>query len=117
MPELPRPRPRTPNRNCAWMRPSRVSFSSQLSAGCRGEPPNIAAKSIVTYSGSLGQVRRVFNAQLDYLDERETAVPYLAEAIPALDTDTWRVFADGRMETTYHLRPNLSWHDGRALTA
>ncbi len=83
----------------------------------RGEPPNIAAKSIVTYSGSLGQVRRVFNAQLDYLDERERPVPYLAEALPSLNSDTWRVFPDGRMETTYRLRPNLVWHDGQPLTA
>jgi peptide/nickel transport system substrate-binding protein len=83
----------------------------------RGEPPNIAAKSIVTYSGSLGQTRRLFNATLDYVDERETPVPYLAEAIPQLDTDTWRVFPDGRMETTYRLRPNLTWHDGTTLSA
>ncbi|HWP36164.1 MAG TPA: hypothetical protein VNL18_01300 [Gemmatimonadales bacterium] len=48
----------------------------------RGEPPSIAAKSIVTSSGSLGQVRRVFNALLDYLDERERPMPYLAEALP-----------------------------------
>jgi len=83
----------------------------------RGEPPNIAAKSVVTYSGSLGQVRRVFNATLDYLDERETPIPYLAEAVPSLNTETWRVFPDGRMETTYRLRPNLVWHDGQPLTS
>ncbi len=83
----------------------------------RGEPPNMAAKSIVTYSGSLGQVRRVFNAQLDYLDEREQPVPYLAEAVPALNTDTWRVLPDGRMETVYRLRPSLVWHDGQPLSA
>lgn len=83
----------------------------------RGEPPNVAAKSVVTYSGSLGQTRRVFNATLDYLDERETPVPYLALTVPQLNTDTWRVFPDGRMETSYRLRPNLTWHDGTPLSA
>ena len=40
-----------------------------------------------------------------------------AESLPQLNTDTWRVGSDGRMETTYRLRPNLTWHDGAPLTA
>ena len=60
---------------------------------------------------------RVFNAGLAINDEREVPRPYLAEALPALNTDTWRVFPDGRMETTYRLKPNLTWHDGAPLTA
>src|SRR5205823_288854 len=39
------------------------------------------------------------------------------ETLPQLNTDTWRVFPDGRMETTYRLKPGLSWHDGAPLTA
>src|SRR5439155_17572422 len=31
--------------------------------------------------------------------------------------ESWQVFPDGRMETTYKLRPNLTWHDGTPLTA
>jgi len=60
---------------------------------------------------------RLFNAGLDLLDDRTVAQPYLAEALPQLNTDSWRVLPDGRMETVYHLRPNLAWHDGRPLTA
>jgi ABC-type transport system substrate-binding protein len=41
----------------------------------------------------------------------------LAEAYPALNTDTWKVMPDGKMETTWRLRPNLKWHDGTPLTA
>src|SRR5436305_14754861 len=54
---------------------------------------------------------------LDYVDERETPHPYLVEALPQLNTGSWKVFPDGRMETTHRLRPNLTWHDGAALTA
>ena len=36
---------------------------------------------------------------------------------PQLNTDSWRVLPDGGMETTYRLRPDLTWHDGTALTA
>ena len=44
-------------------------------------------------------------------------MPYLAESLPQLDSNTWKVFPDGTMETTYRLKPNLVWHDGRPLTA
>ena len=37
--------------------------------------------------------------------------------MPQLNTESWRVFPDGRMETTYALKPNLAWHDGAPLTA
>jgi peptide/nickel transport system substrate-binding protein len=83
----------------------------------RGEPPSLAARPIIDFSGSLQRPRELFNAMLDFRDERERPIPQLAEAIPRLNTDTWRVFPDGRMETSYQLRPNLTWHDGTPLSA
>jgi peptide/nickel transport system substrate-binding protein len=83
----------------------------------RGEPPSIAAKPLQVFSGSLLGPIRMFNAMLDYIDEREGVHPYLAEALPQLNADSWQVFADGTMQTTYRLRPNLTWHDGAPLTA
>jgi peptide/nickel transport system substrate-binding protein len=83
----------------------------------RGEPPSFAARPIVPFSGSIGHTTRLFNAQLDFLDERETPHPYLAEALPQLNTDTWQVFPDGTMETRYRLRSNLVWQDGASLSA
>src|SRR4051794_29043176 len=78
----------------------------------RLEPPSLAAKPFAAVSlTALGQVR-AFNATLDYNDEVEVSHPYLAEALPELNTDSWRIFPDGRMETTYQLRPGLTWHDG-----
>lgn len=59
----------------------------------------------------------MFNAGLTYQDAKNTYHPHLAEAIPQLGTDSWRVFPDGQMETTYRLRPNLTWHDGQPLSA
>jgi len=41
----------------------------------------------------------------------------LADSLPQLNSESWKVAADGRMETTYRLRPNLTWHDGQPLTA
>jgi peptide/nickel transport system substrate-binding protein len=59
----------------------------------------------------------MFNAGLAYQDDKDAYHPHLAEALPQLGTDSWRVFPDGRMETTYRLKPNLTWHDGTPLSA
>jgi peptide/nickel transport system substrate-binding protein len=83
----------------------------------RGEPPSLAAKPVTAFSNALGRPSYLFNATLDYRDEHENTHPYLAEALPQLGEDTWRVLPDGRMETTYHLKPNLTWQDGVSLTA
>jgi peptide/nickel transport system substrate-binding protein len=58
----------------------------------------------------------MFGAQLANVDHADAPYPVLTEALPELNTDTWRVFPDGRMETTYRLRPNLARHDGSPLT-
>jgi peptide/nickel transport system substrate-binding protein len=61
--------------------------------------------------------RRMFNAAIALVDGEGNARPYLAERLPALNTESWRVLPDGRMETTYALRPGLTWHDGAPLAA
>ncbi len=85
-----------------------------------GRAPESLATKPVREAGGAGNPRtalRAFNAALVLHDERELPRPYLAEALPQVNTDSWRVNADGTMETTYHLRPNLTWHDGAPLTA
>jgi peptide/nickel transport system substrate-binding protein len=59
----------------------------------------------------------IFNAGLTMNDERGRTSPFLAESLPQLDTDTWKLLPDGSMETTYVLKPNLTWHDGNPLTS
>jgi peptide/nickel transport system substrate-binding protein len=59
----------------------------------------------------------MFNASIGLLDDKGTARPYLVEALPQLNTDTWQLNPDGTMQTTYRLRPNLTWQDGSPLTA
>lgn len=83
----------------------------------RGEAPTLASKALIGFSGALRDLQPVFNADLNGTDERGAPFPYLAEGLPRVDTDDWRVFPDGRMETTYRLKPNLTWHDGAPLTS
>ncbi len=85
-----------------------------------GELPSFADKKILP-TGFATNIRsggdEVLNAKLAFKDERGLPYPALAEAIPDLNAGTWRVFPDGKMETIYRLRPNLTWHDGHPLTA
>jgi peptide/nickel transport system substrate-binding protein len=83
----------------------------------RQELPSVASKPLVSFSAALNPALFLFNANLDYADERGIAQPQLAEGLPQLNSDTWRVFPDGRMETSYRLKPNLTWHDGMPLSA
>jgi peptide/nickel transport system substrate-binding protein len=68
-------------------------------------------------SSSPNTTKRLFNATLALVDGAGAAHPYLAEALPQLNTDAWRVLPDGRMETRYQLRDGLTWQDGAPLTA
>jgi len=59
----------------------------------------------------------LFSAYLGARDPREQPFPILAEAVPQLNTDSWRLLPDGRMETVFRVRQGLAWHDGQPLTA
>ncbi len=89
--------------------------SQTLVVAHRYEPSYLAPK-VLGSNGPL-TTTRLFNAALVQFDVRGAPRPYLAETLPQLNTDTWRVFPDGRMETTYQLRSGLTWHDGAPLTA
>lgn len=67
-------------------------------------------------AGGTAATLRLFNAGLTVVDDLGTLRPELAE-VPQLNTDTWRLLGDGKMETTYQLRPGLTWHDGQPLGA
>jgi peptide/nickel transport system substrate-binding protein len=83
----------------------------------RTEPETLGPTPITAMTTSTAGRRRLFNAALALRDGAAQPRPYLAEALPELNTDSWRVAPDGRMETTYRLRPDLAWHDGAPLTS
>jgi peptide/nickel transport system substrate-binding protein len=82
------------------------------------EPTSLSQKEVpVSGAANDGGARAPFNAGLTAIDAAERVVPYLAEAVPELNTESWTVSPDGRMETAYRLRPDARWHDGAPLTA
>jgi peptide/nickel transport system substrate-binding protein len=89
-----------------------------LIAAVQSEPKALSPRIIGSQVAvSLNFSKRMFNADLTLLDDQSNPSPYLAEALPRLHSDSWKVFPDGRMETTYRLKPNLVWHDGTPHTA
>lgn len=95
--------------------PSRPESARTLVFVARSEPENLAGSGGIGTAG--GTTRRFFTATLAMSDDLGTPLPFLAEALPTLNTDSWRLLADGHMETTYRLRPNLTWHDSVPFTA
>src|SRR4051812_19658732 len=68
------------------------------------EPDTLAGTALTARAGSTAGRRRLFNAGLILQDGDNHPLPYLAESLPQLNTESWTVLPDGRMETTYKLR-------------
>ncbi|MBM2811620.1 MAG: 4-phytase, partial [Chloroflexi bacterium] len=89
----------------------------QLVIYVAAEPNSLAQRALAQRSASIRFAQRVFNAQGSLRDSRGIPEPELFASLPTLNSQDWQVFPDGTMQTTYTLRPNLTWHDGQPLTA
>lgn len=63
------------------------------------------------------QFRALLRGGLTTVDNGGVRRPELAERVPTLENGLWKVMPDGRMETTWKLRPGAVWHDSAAFTA
>lgn len=78
----------------------------------RNEPDSVPQTGA---AGGDSDPARYFTAALAIIDRQGEPIPQLAEALPQLNTSTWTVAADGKMTTTYRLKPDLVWHDGQPI--
>lgn len=81
----------------------------------RAEPDDLSQGAAVGTSSST--TYRIFNATMALRDGQGVPQPQLLMELPRLNTETWRILPEGKMETTYRLKPNLTWHDGHPFTA
>ncbi|HEY3116850.1 MAG TPA: ABC transporter substrate-binding protein, partial [Chloroflexota bacterium] len=110
--------PPSPNTSTSSAATGPAQPARTLVAVVQSEPKALASRIIGSQvQVSLNFSKRMFNADLTLLDDQSSPSPYLAEALPRLNSDDWKVLPDGKMDTTYRLRPNLVWHDGTPLTA
>lgn len=90
----------------------------KLSAGVRGTAQVLYAKLNIGNAGlGVADIARMVHAGLTARDDQEDLHAQLAEVVPTVDNGGWRLLPDGRMETTWKIRPNARWHDGTAFTA
>lgn len=80
------------------------------------EPPTLGPFTVVGSFYQLSIYEIVHDFLLVYNDQGQP-VPRLAPERPSLDDGTWKVLADGSMETTWRLRVGAVWHDGVEFTA
>lgn len=96
------------------------SSPKRITASIRGTPASLVQqkwnRSVGTSPPGLDAVEELVLVGLTYADEKGDLHPRLAEAVPTIENGQWRVSPDGRMETTWKLRPNVRWHDGTPLT-
>jgi peptide/nickel transport system substrate-binding protein len=61
-------------------------------------------------------LEELVSAGLVNVDDRGQVQPQLGETAPTVENGLWKVFPDGRMETTWRLRLEARWHDGTPIT-
>ncbi len=88
----------------------------RISIAIFGELTNLRSQ-VMTVTPGLTEIEQIINAGLAAIDDRGLLHPRLAEAVPTLENGKWKAFEDGRMETTWTIRPDARWHDGAPFTA
>jgi peptide/nickel transport system substrate-binding protein len=92
----------------------------RVTGAIHGDPATLSS---TINSAGVGRERGVtelellIHAGLTMLDGNGLRQPQLAEQVPSTENGLWRVFPDGRMETTWRIRPTAQWHDGTPFTA
>ncbi len=93
----------------------------RMTAAILGDPRTL--RNTVNSAGGSGAtpglevVEELLDVGLVTLDEKGGLHPRLAEAVPSIDNGLWTLLPDGRMETTWTIRPSAKWHDGTPVTA
>ncbi len=99
----------------------RASTPKRVTLAIRGNPPNLGRERTHP-SGSVSSVpgldalTELVHAGLTHPNDQGVLLPQLAEAVPTVENGLWKLLADGRMETTWKIRPAAKWQDGQPVT-
>lgn len=89
-------------------------------AAIKGNPPTLSTAIDGAGAGNtdgLTEVQSLLHSGLSAVDGSGRLVGRLIADVPTTENGLWRLLADGRMETTFRIKPNARWHDGSPLTA
>ncbi len=65
----------------------------------------------------IDAIEELVHTGLTHIDRFGVREPRLARDVPTTENGLWTVFPDGRMETTWRLKPTARWHDGTPVTS
>jgi peptide/nickel transport system substrate-binding protein len=98
--------------------PAHSAGPKRITIAITAEPPALYYALIPSpIRAAPGSIQEVVHLGLTEFDNVGVLRPVMAEAVPTAENGLWTVFPDGRMETTWRLRPEARWHDGTPLTA
>jgi peptide/nickel transport system substrate-binding protein len=109
--------PRQPDAQTNARNAAPPASPTRITAAILGDAPAMVQR--LTGFGQRGTdaLEELVNAGVITDDNQGLLRPVLAEAVPTIENGLWRMAADGRMETTWRLRPNARWHDGTSVTS
>lgn len=99
---------------------TRVSGPKRLVAAIRGNPKFVSNALNAGGGGRIdggAELGGLTVSNLSVQDGSGQFVPALAERLPTIENGLWKLFPDGRMETTWIIREGALWHDGTPFTA
>ena len=93
--------------------------AKRITVALMGQPSSFVARFNMTSNTVPGaaNLEQLVLASLSELNRDRALQPLLGEAVPSLQNGHWKLFPDGRMETTWRIRDGARWHDGTPLTS
>jgi len=92
----------------------------RITVGVQSEFNAVATRVVRSGAASrpgVTEIEALVHAGLTQTDHAGMLQGELAEAVPSTANGLWKVFADGRMETTWRIRDGAVWQDGAPFTA
>src|SRR5438105_10735440 len=93
------------------------SAPKRLTAAIMVDPATVFLQMDVGTLPGTDTMQALVHAGLSVVDDRGSRRAQLAEQVPSLENGLWKVFPDGRMETTWHVKNGAVWHDGAPVVA
>jgi peptide/nickel transport system substrate-binding protein len=115
----PAPNPSAPASPRSEPAPAASTSPKRITAAIQSDPAVLSSKIRLLGVGIAGvdALEELVAAGLVHADFNGTLRPQLAEAVPTLENGLWKLLPDGRMETTWRIRPGAKWHDGTPFTS
>src|SRR5436309_11745856 len=89
----------------------------RITAAIMVDPATVFLQMDVGTLPGTDTMQALVHAGLSVVDDRGGRRAQLAEQVPTLENGLWKVFPDGRMETTWHIHSGAQWHDGTPVVA